>query len=71
MGGAGPAYMRELSLLQRNTAAGAFTAHPVSDVVVRHLPGMSEDAVAEASADATGAEHTRPAGADTARQQQS
>lgn len=53
LGGAGPAYMRELSLLQRNTAAGAFSGqhhHPMAEVVVRHLPGMSEDA-AEAAAD--------------------
>jgi hypothetical protein len=67
LGGAGPAYMRELSLLQRNTAAGAFSGHhhhPVADVVVRHLPGMSEDA-AEAAADAP-APRTGAAGVDAA-----
>ena len=48
MGGAGPAYLRELSLLQHNTAAGQ--VGPVAGALLRHLPGMSEDGVAEAAA---------------------
>lgn len=46
LGAAGPAYLRELSLLQRNTAAGQ--AGPVASALVRHLPGMSEEGLAAA-----------------------
>jgi hypothetical protein len=52
MGGAGPAYLRELSLLQRNTAAG--DVGPVTSVFVRHLPGMSEEGTAGVSRSASG-----------------
>jgi hypothetical protein len=48
LGGAGPAYLRELSLLQHNTAAGQ--VGPVAGALLRHLPGMSEDGVAETAA---------------------
>lgn len=68
LGGAGPAYMRELSLLQRNTAAGAFTAHPVSNVTVRQLPGMAEDGVSNANT--AGDADAASSGAGPARQQQ-
>lgn len=65
--------MRELSLLQRNTAAGAFTArhHPVAEVVVRHLPGMSEDGAEAAGTPAPGAGRNDAAGsaAVSSRQQ--
>lgn len=37
---AGGAYTRELSLLQRNTAAG--DVGPVAGALLRHLPGMAE-----------------------------
>lgn len=52
MGGAGPAYLRELSLLQRNTAAG--DVGPVTSVFVRHLPGMLEEGTTGTSRSASG-----------------